>query len=430
MKLMNRSNPSAASAPRSTAWRVGVMVALVSWSAAAQAADRPNIVFIYVDDVSEAALGCYGSVFGPTPHIDRLAEQGVRFTQSFVGNSICGPARATVLTGTHSHVNGRTSNQSEFNRGLPTWPKRLQRGGYQTAMLGKWHLPGEPMGFDYWAITQGYYLDKFNSSDGPATRPGYTTDVLTDLTHEWIAARDPEKPFAVWVNHSAAHRTWMPPPRLLARYDGETLPEPTTLRDDYTGRSAAAYETQMRIARDLFPAYDLKLPVTGEGILDGAARRNLSRLSAEQRAAWDAAYGPKNAAFERADLRGDALVAWKYQRYIKDYLRCVAAIDQSVGATLGFLESAGLADNTVVVFSSDQGFFLGEHGWYDKRWMYEPALRTPLVVRWPGITAPGGTVDAMVQNIDMAPTLIDIAGAEPVDGMQGRSLAPDRKSVV
>ena len=387
---------------------------------------RPNIVFIYADDHAERAVGAYGSPLLETPNIDRLAAEGVRFTQSFVANSICGPARATVLTGLHSHANGKTTNRGGFREDLPTFATLLQGAGYQTAMVGKWHLKPDPAGFDHWAIARGgYYNPNLVTAEGAERQEGYTTEVITADALRWLReGRDRSKPFALWISHAATHRTWQPSPRHLTRYDDVTIEEPATLFDDYAGRSKAMQDAQMRIARDLFPAYDLKLPVTGEGILDKNAEGMLQRMTEAQRAAWHAAYRPKNEAFAAAGLEGRALVQWKYQRYIKDYLRCVDALDDSVGEVLEFLEAGGLDGNTVVVYSSDQGFFLGEHGWYDKRWMYEPALRTPLIVRWPGVTQPGSTCDAMVQNIDMAPTFVDIAGAEEVPAMHGRSLVP------
>ena len=385
---------------------------------------RPNIVFIYADDHAEAAISCYGSKINQTPNIDRLAAEGMRFTHSFVANSICGPARATILTGTHSHINGKMSNQSKFNDNLPTWAKEMQQAGYQTAAIGKWHLPTKPNGFDFWAQSSGYYLAGLDTSKGKIARPGYTVDVLTDATLDWIENRDPKKPFAVWLSHNAAHRTWMPGPDYLTKYDDETIAEPATLFDDYEGRTVGAERAQMRIARDLFPAYDLKLPVTGKGLLDKSAMGSLSQLSPAQRKAWDAAYGPKNEAFATAKLGVKELVQWKYQRYIKDYLRCVAAVDDSVGRVMTFLKDHNLDENTIVIYSADQGFYLGEHGWYDKRWMYEPSLRTPLIVRWPKTVQYGSTCENLVQNIDMAPTLLNMAGLEIPETMQGVSLLP------
>ena len=384
--------------------------------------DRPNIIFIYADDHAQAAIGAYGSVINETPNIDALASQGMRFAQSFVANSICGPARATILTGLHSHANGRTTNQTPFDDDLPTWPKLMQAAGYQTATLGKWHLPTEPNGFDYWAKTGDYYVTGATTSKGKRDWRGYTTDLITEKSLEWIGKRNPNKPFAVWISHSAAHRNWAPATRHLSLYRGEYIPEPKTLLTDYAGKSPGAALSQMRISKDLFPAYDLKLPVNGEQILDDAAERRMSGMTKEQREKWDAAYAEENEAFGKANLQGDDLTRWNYQRYIQDYLRCVAALDESVGQVMRYLEDNDLADNTIVIYSSDQGFFLGEHGWYDKRWMYEPSLQTPLIVKWPGKVKPGSTSDAIVQNIDMAPTLLAMAGVDASAQMHGRSL--------
>ncbi len=388
---------------------------------------RPNIVVIYADDHSEAAISSYGSILNQTPNIDQLAADGMRFTQSFVANSICGPARGTLLTGTHSHTNGRVNNGSAFNTELPTWGREMREQGYRTAMIGKWHLPGNPLpeDFDYWAKTGGYYAKGLQTSEGKIARQGYTVDLITDLGLEWIEQdQDEEKPFVLWLSHNAVHRTWMPGPEHLDLYRGVKIPEPATLLDDYAGRSPGAEQAQMRISRDLFPAYDLKLPITGEQILDNSAKGRLAPMTPAVHDAWDAAYGPENEAFAAANLSGDELTRWNYQRYIQDYLRCVAALDDSVGRVREFLEANDLADNTIVIYTSDQGFFLGEHGWYDKRWMYEPSLRTPLIVHWPGVTAPGSTSDEMVQNIDMAPTFLAMAGQEIPSTMQGASLLP------
>jgi uncharacterized protein len=387
---------------------------------------RPNIVVIYADDHSEAAISSYGSKINQTPNIDKLAAQGMRFTQSFVANSICGPARATLLTGTHSHTNGRVNNVSAFNTKLPTWAREMRREGYRTAMIGKWHLPGNPLAedFDFWAKTHGYYAKGLQTSEGKMDRDGYTVDLITDLGLEWIEKEEEEKPFVLWLSHNAVHRTWMPGPKQLELYRGQKIPEPKTLFDDYSGRSPGAALAQMRISQDLFPAYDLKLPITGDQILDNAAKGRLQPMSPEVRKAWDAAYGPENEAFAAAKLSGDELTSWNYQRYIQDYLRCVSALDDSVGRVMQYLDDNDLADNTIVIYTSDQGFYLGEHGWYDKRWMYEPSLRTPMIIHWPGVTEPGSTSDLMVQNIDMAPTLLEMAGQEVPATMQGASLLP------
>lgn len=400
-----------------------VLLAAPQSDADAAPAPRPNIILIYSDDHAEAAVSASGSRINRTPRLDELAAQGVRFRQSFVANSICGPARATLLTGLHSHANGRVSNGTPFRDELPTWPKLLQAAGYRTAMFGKWHLPTDPNGFDDWGKVSSYYTRGVQTADGFVERRGYSADLITDLSLEWIEAQSRERPFAIWVNYHASHRTWLPATRFLGLYDDVDIPEPPTLFPDFTGKSPAAALTQMRISDDLFPAYDLKLPVTGDQILDRAAQSRMAPMTEEQRAAWDAAYGPKNEAFAAAALEGEALVRWKYQRYIKDYLRCVAAIDENVGRIMDYLDEQGLAEHTILVYTSDQGFFLGENGWYDKRWMYEPALRTPFFVRWPGQIPAGLVNDQLVQNIDLAPTILDWAGLPVPEAMHGRSVA-------
>ena len=386
----------------------------------------PNIVVIYADDHAQRAIGAYGSPFAHTPNIDRLASEGLRFTRSFVANAICGPARATFLTGLHSLANGVTTNRGSLREGTPNVARMLQDAGYRTAVVGKWHLGGDPEGFDYWALARGgYYNPRLVTADGPRETEGYTTEVITEDALRWIEAQRAEgRPFFAWISHAATHRTWRPGPAYLDRYDDAHIEEPATLFDDHAGRSPAAAGAQMRIARDLFPAYDLKLPVTGQGILDANARGMLEGMTAAQREAWDAAYAPENAAFEASELAGEELVRWKYQRYMKDYLRCGDALDDAVGAVLDYLERTGLDENTIVVYTSDQGFFLGEHGWYDKRFMYEPAFSTPLVVRWPEVTAPGTTEERLVQKIDLAPTFAELAGAPRDARMHGTSLVP------
>ena len=391
----------------------------------AAAGDRPNIVFVYADDHAERAVGAYGSPLTKTPHIDALAAEGVRFRNSFVANSICGPARATVLTGLHSHANGKKHNGGGFKDELPTWAKLLQSSGYQTAMIGKWHIGPKPSGFDHWAIAKGgYYGPTMVTAEGKTKTAGYTTEVITQASLDWIkSSLEADEPFAIWINHAASHRTWMPGPQYHDRYAEQVLPEPSTLFDDYAGRSPGAAASQMRIARDLFGAYDLKLPPEDGEVLGKRGNDLLNSMTEAQRSAWEAAYGPRNAAFAKAGLEGDALVRWKYQRYIRDYLRCVDALDDSLGQVRSFLKDNGLADNTIVIYSSDQGFFLGEHGWYDKRWMYEPSMRTPLIIHDPRSKSQGIVVDQLVQNIDMAPTILEYAGLEVPSSMHGASLA-------
>jgi arylsulfatase A-like enzyme len=378
---------------------------------------RPNIIFVFPDDHATHAVSAYGSKINETPHLDRLAREGMLFRNAFVTNSICAPARAVVLTGKHSHLNGVYDNGQVFDGSQVTFPKLLRDAGYQTAIIGKWHLKSEPTGFDYWKVLPGqgdYYNPAFLTPDGRVEETGYVTDIITDETLEWLeTGRDPNKPFMLMYPHKAPHRTWAPGPNHLTMYDGEKIAEPSTLFDDHAGRASVRRTQTMTIAEHLTPR-DLKLDSSAGG----------NRLTPEQRRAWDAAYQPKNEEFLQANLEGDDLVRWKYQRYIKDYLRTVASIDDNLGRLLDYLDESGLAENTVVVYSSDQGFFLGDHGWYDKRWMYEESLRTPLVVRWPGVVRPGSENADLVQNLDFAQTFLEIAGASADRSMQGRSLVP------
>ncbi len=403
-----------------TWWRAffGVAAAFVAGCATAPRQvplpQRPNIVFVFTDDHAAHAISAYGSKINTTPSIDRLAREGTLFRNCFATNAICGPSRAVILTGKHSHLNGMMDNRTTFDGSQTTFPKLMQSAGYQTAMIGKWHLVSEPTGFDRWQVLvgQGTYYNPVMLVPGGRTKlTGYTTDLITDLSLDWLKkGRDPSKPFLLMLQHKAPHREWSPGPNHLTLYDDRDIPEPENLFDDWSGRTTAARAQTMTVARDLTPG-DLKLERPGN-------------LNAAQRQAWDAAYGPKNAEFARAGLVGDALTRWKYQRYIKDYLRCVASVDDNLGRVLAYLDESGLAQNTVVVYSSDQGFFLGDHGWFDKRWMYEESLRMPLIVRWPGVTTPGSEVGQLVQNLDFAQTFLDLAGVEAPGDMQGRSLVP------
>lgn len=398
-----------------SALALAMAASALSTAAADDKPTRPNILFIMSDDHGYQAISAYNGKLNKTPNIDRIANQGMRFDRAFVTNSICGPCRATILTGKYSHKNGFYDNHnSRFYGGQPHVGKYLQSAGYQTAVIGKWHLISEPTGFDYYHILQGqgpYYNPVMNSSDGVVKHVGYTTDIITDLSLEWLEKkRDPAKPFFLMCHHKAPHRNWQPSPKYLTKYNDVEIPEPETLRDDYQGRTSAASEQQMTIAKHLTPN-DLKLVPQGG-------------LNEEQRVAWNAAYGPENEKFKQANLEGDALLKWKYQRYIKDYLRCIDSVDESVGRILDSLEKQKLLDNTLVIYTSDQGFYLGEHGWYDKRWMYEESFRTPLVMRWPGHIQPGSVNKDLVANIDLAETFLEIAGAKIPADMQGQSLVP------
>lgn len=356
---------------------------------------RPNIVVMMTDDHAAPAISTYGSVINRTPAVDRLAAEGMRFDNAFCTNAICSPARATLLTGTYSHVHGMTTLEQprqKFRADQPAFPELLQESGYQTAIVGKWHLGHgsghNPRGFDHWEILpeHGVYRDPtFVTARGEREYPGYVTDIITDLGLNWLDGRDPDRPFCLLVQHKAPHRAFEPAERHRHLYENEDIPAPATLHDDLSDRAAAAREAQMRMS-DLTPE-DLKAEVP-------------AGLSAEEE-------------FE-----------WRYQRYIKDYLRVVAALDENVGRVLHYLDVSGLSEDTVVVYTSDHGFFLGEHGWFDKRFMYDPAMRIPLVVRHPGVTPPGSACAELVANVDYAQTLLDLAGVAPHPRMQGRSLVP------
>jgi arylsulfatase A-like enzyme len=390
------------------------------WLTALVAADnRPNIVFIFTDDHCEQALSAYDSRRITTPNMDRIAKEGMRFNQCYVTNAICGPSRAVIQTGKYSHLNGFIRNGNRFNGDQQTFPKLLRKAGYQTAVIGKWHLATTPQGYDYYDVLKGqgpYYNPPMLTAgdDGqPVTRrhTGYTTDIITDKTLAWLKQdRDPEKPFMVMYQHKAPHRNWMPGPKYLNWLDDVTIAEPETLWDNYQGRTQSASRQTMTIKSHLNER-DLKL--AGYGTMND-----------EQKKVWDAAYGPKNAAFKKArpQMSEKEIIQWKYQRYVKDYLRCVKSVDDGIGRVLDYLDEAGLADNTVVIYSSDQGWYLGEHGWFDKRWMYEESLKTPLLVRWPGKVKPGSSNNDIVSNLDFAETFLDIAGLEVPADMQGRSL--------
>lgn len=378
------------------------------------ARQQPNIIFIFSDDHAQQAISAYGSKINKTPNIDRIAEGGMLFRNCFVTNSICAPSRAVVLTGKHSHLNGVLTNREHFDGSQQTFPKILQRTGYQTAMIGKWHLKSDPTGFDFWQVLPGqgnYYNPDFRTPEGTIHTTGYVTDLITDVALDWLQnKRDQSKPFLLMYQHKAPHRRWYPGPKHLSTYDYSTIPEPTTLFDDYSDRASAAANQEMMVKEHL-DERDLKFvpPPT---------------INEEQLKDWNAEYKPKNKRFEEMQLTGKDLIRWKYQRYIKDYLRCIASVDDNVGRVLDYLDDFGLADNTVVIYSADQGFYLGEHGWFDKRWMYEESLHMPFIVRWPGVTQPGAENFHLVQNLDFAETFLDMAGAQIPSDMQGRSLVP------
>ncbi len=390
---------------------------------------RPNILLIYSDDHARHAISAYGSKINQTPNLDRIAQEGAIFRNAFCANSICAPARATLLTGQHSHINGKKNNFDKLNPNYINFPSLLQESGYDTALVGKWHIPETPRGFDYWEILatgQGqYYNPDFKTADNSKQYEGYVTDITTDLALQWLDRRDEqENPFLLMVHHKAPHRTWMPSPKHLSLYDDVTIPEPDNLFDDYVTRTSAAPKHAMGIAEHLMMAYDLQCPMDESEKHYAAWKRFMERMTESQLAAWNAYFEPRNEAFRKANLQGEELTHWKYQRYIKNYLRCIASIDDNVGRILDYLEHQGLADNTIVIYTSDQGFYLGDHGWFDKRWMYEESLTCPLMMRWPAQVQSGTQIGELVQNIDFAPTFTDLANVSIPAEMQGESLLP------
>ncbi len=403
-----------------------------------QAAERPNILFIFTDDHAPHAIGAYGGhlkVVNPTPTIDKLASEGMLFENSFCTNSICGPSRAVILTGKHSHKNGFMNNGNSFNWDQQTFSKVIREHGYQAAIYGKSHLKGKPKGFDDWKVLPGqglYYNPDMITPEGRKKIMGYCTDVVTDLAVEWLKdKRDPKKPFVLMVQHKAPHRNWMPALRHLSLYDDIDIPEPATLFDRWEDNAPPARFQELEIDRHMDLHYDLFVDLTpdfnqpaSQKRQDRSAWRNMKRMTKEQLEKWRAFYGPRDAAFHAMKLKGKELVRWKYQRYAKNYLRCIKGVDESVEKLQKTLQELKLDKNTVVIYSSDQGFYIGDHGWYDKRWMYEESLKMPLIVKWPGVTAPGSRNKFMVQNLDYAQTFLEMAGVTAPKDMQGRSLVP------
>ena len=405
---------------------LGCLIALVNLTAGSAA--RPNIVFIFSDDHSLQTIGAYGGRLtefcrqqGVTPNIDRLAARGGLFVNSFCGNSLCSPSRAAVLTGLHSHANGVLTLNTPIRPGTWTFPESLRDAGYQTAVIGKWHLSTTPAPTDFWRLLDGqgtYWHPEFIGPNGRVKRTGYATDLITDLGVDWLRERDKTRPFMLMVHHKAPHRNWMPPPRYYRWLADVKVPEPDTLFDDYSGRASPAHNQKMEIGSIMRLTADLKV------LKPGQWGEEFDRMSDAEKAEWTAAFGARNEAFLKAPPTGRDLVRWKYQEYMKDYLRCIKGVDDSVGRIVEELRAQGLEQNTVVIYASDQGFYNGEHGWFDKRWIYEESIHMPLIVAWPGVVKPGTRFQPMVQNIDYAETFAEIAGATTPAGLHGRSLVP------
>ncbi len=385
---------------------------------------KPNIIYIMSDDHAYQAISADGFGLNETPNIDRLATEGAIFSRACVTNSICAPSRAVMLTGKHSFVNGKVDNMSPFNWDQESFPKILQANGYQTAMIGKIHLDGIPQGFDFSMVLPGqgqYYNPDFLIDGEMVRKEGYCTEIITETTLDWLKnKRDPNKPFCVLYHQKAPHRNWLPAPKYVNLYDDITFDPPANYFDDYEGRGRAAREQEMEIDGHAMWGHDFKLIVDPNG--DTTEFYNdIKRMNPEQRANWMEAYESENQEFLAKKLEGRELGLWKFNRYIKDYLRCIKSVDDGVGELLDYLKESGLDENTIVIYTSDQGFYLGEHGWFDKRFMYEESFRTPLLIRFPKEIKPGTKIDKLVQNLDFAPTFLDYAGIAIPTDMQGES---------
>jgi arylsulfatase A-like enzyme len=405
-----------------------------------QSYQRPNIIFIMSDDHAYQAISAYDDKLIQTPNIDRIANMGMLFTNASVTNSICAPSRATILTGKHSHINGKIDNHFAFDTTNITFPQILQREGYQTAMFGKLHFGNNPKGFDQFKILPGqgkyYNPDFITKNEGNIQMEGYVTDIVTDMTLDWLQnERKEDQPFLLMYLHKAPHREWLPAERHLEEYTNKTFPEPKTLFDDYSGRGTAAREAEMNLLKHMNWAGDSKVypELMDElGIPDAsgwdksAFEGEVGRLNPTQRANWDKYYTPIMERFKKEfpNMTDEEKMKWRYQRYMQDYLGTIASVDENVGRVLDYLESNGLMENTIIVYTSDQGFYLGEHGWFDKRFIYNESFKTPLMISWPKKIKAGSRSDEMVQNLDFAQTFLEAAGVKAPEDMQGESMMP------
>jgi arylsulfatase A-like enzyme len=402
--------------------------------------ERPNIIFIMSDDHAYQAISAYSDMLIETPNIDRIANEGMIFTNACVSNSICAPSRAVIFTGKHSHINGKIDNRLPFDTSQTTFPQLLQESGYQTAIFGKLHFGNNPKGFDQFKILPGqgnYYNPDFICKDsGRIKTEGYVTDIITDFTLDWLTSeRDEEKPFFLAYWHKAPHREWFPDEKHFKEFLLREFPEPRTLFDDYKGRGSAAREAEMNLQKHMSWVGDSKIrpdvladlgfPDPNDNFQKSYDRR-MGRLTESQRKAWEEAYGKINEDFRESypEMTEKEMMQWRYQRYMQDYLGCIASVDDNVGRLLDYLDENGLSENTMIVYTSDQGFYLGEHGWFDKRFIYNESFKTPLLVKWPGVIEPESKSDQMVQNLDFAQTILEAAGVAAPDDMQGESLIP------
>lgn len=398
---------------------------------------KPNIIFIITDDHAYQALSAYDNGLIETPHIDRLAKEGMLFKRAFVTNSICSPSRAVALTGKFSHLNSVRDNLDVFDTTQITFPKLLQKAGYETAIYGKWHLKSKPKGFDFWEVLpdQGYYYHpEFFTPTGKIQEQGYVTDIITQKAIYYLdSLRDKEKPFMLMFNHKAPHRQWWPSMHDLEDFKYKKIPVSKTLFDNYKTRSKASIDAEMRISDHMSLSADNKIApeilekLNYQEFFDWYKElyiSRLNRLTKDEKEQWDKVYGPINEDFLKNSPKGKALTLWKYQRYLEDYLGVIKSVDRNIGNLLNYLDKNDLTQNTLVLYTSDQGFYLGEHGWFDKRFMYEQSFRTPLLIRYPNIIRPNSINFDLVQNIDFAPTIIEIAGIDIPNEMQGKSLIP------
>ncbi|WP_340105455.1 sulfatase family protein [Rhodohalobacter sp. 8-1] len=426
-----------------------VSVSITGCQSEDKISNKPNIVFVFTDDHASHAISAYGSDIIETPNMDRLANEGILFRNAFVTNSICAPSRAVLLTGKHSHVNGQLTNGQEFDGDQLTFPKILQEAGYQTALIGKWHLQSNPTGYDHWDILPGqghYYNPEFITQERTHQIEGYVTDIITDKVINWIDDKqNSDQPFMVSYHHKAPHRNWKPHPDDLGMFDDVKIPEPETLFANWSGeltdeqasedvidvelknRTSAVETQEMTLMNHFYKGWDLKFPPDSIEIetrhLD-LWKSRYNRFTEEQKAEWDQVFGKYYQEYNESELEGAERLSWIYQRYIKDYLSTIKSVDDNLGRLLDYLDEEGLADNTIIIYASDQGFFLGDHGWYDKRWMYEESLRFPLMMRWPDGIEAGIENNDLVQNIDLAPTVVDFSGLDAPKEMQGMSLVP------